>query len=153
MPRWLTADQQRAWRGLMTMTSRLNAQLNRELQAAGLSLSDYEVLVALSEAADGQLRLFELASAVCWEQSRLSHHCTRMQKRGLVHRRECPSDGRGAFLVLTPAGREAIEHAAPGHAEAVQELVFDGLGPAQVDALTQLTDAVLQRLEARAPGG
>src|SRR4051794_12303798 len=75
MSRWLTDDEQRAWRGLLQMTSRLNARLNRELQqASGLSLADYDVLVLLTEAVDGRLRVFEIVDQLQWEQSRLSHH-------------------------------------------------------------------------------
>src|SRR3954447_2250160 len=116
MPKWLTDDEQRAWRGLLQMTSRLDARLNRDLQqTSGLSLADYDVLVLLTEAPDGRLRVFELVGNLQWEQSRLSHHLTRMQRRGLVAREDCTTDRRGAFIVLTDAGRDAIEKAAPGH--------------------------------------
>src|SRR4051794_21309869 len=85
MSQWLTDDEQRAWRGLVQMTSRLDARLNRELQqSSGLSLADYDVLVLLTEAPDGRLRMFELVEELQWEQSRLSHHVARMQRRGLV---------------------------------------------------------------------
>jgi DNA-binding MarR family transcriptional regulator len=147
MTRWLTDDEQAAWRGLLQMTSRLNARLNRQLQDEhGLSLADYEVLVPLSEAPDGRLRVFEIADALSWEQSRLSHHLARMQRRGLVERQECPTDRRGAFAVLTDAGRAAITAAAPGHADLVRRLVFDQLAPEQVAALGALTADVLVRL-------
>lgn len=148
MTRWLTEPEQRAWRGLLRMTAQLPARLNRELVASsGMSLADYDVLVPLSEAAEGRLRMFELARHLDWEQSRLSHHLARMQRRGLVAREDCADDRRGAFVVLTAVGRQAIEQAAPGHVEAVRGLVFDGLTPAQVDALQALTDAVLARLD------
>src|SRR3954449_3671739 len=127
MPQWLTDDEQQAWRGLLQMTSRLDARLNRELQqTSGLSLADYDVLVLLSETPDGRLRMFQLIEDLQWEQSRLSHHIARMERRGLVVREECTTDRRGAFVVLTDAGRDAIERAAPGHVAAVRHLVFDG---------------------------
>src|SRR3954466_15817757 len=88
MPQWLTDDEQRAWRGLIQMTSRLDARLNRELQqSSGLSLADYDVLVLLTEAADGRLRVFEIADDLHWEQSRLSHHLAPMERRALGARR------------------------------------------------------------------
>ena len=92
------------------------------------------------------MRPFELSAALEWEQSRLSHHLARMQRRGLVSREECPGDGRGAFVVLTEAGRAAIERAAPAHVETVRHLLFDGLDGDQVAALTAITEQVLQRL-------
>ena len=147
MSRWLTVEEQRAWRGLLQMTSQLNARVNRQLQDDyGLSLTDYEVLVVLSEAPAGGRRVFELADALAWEQSRVSHQLARMQRRGLVGREECPTDGRGAFAVLTEAGRAAIERAAPAHVEMVRQLVFDGLSRDQLEALTAVSSRVLDRL-------
>ncbi len=150
MSRWLTEDEQRAWRGLLRMTAQLNVRMNRQLQDDfGISLADYDVLVVLSEAPDGRRRVFELTDALAWEQSRVSHQLARMQRRGLVAREECPTDARGAFAVLTEAGRGAIERAAPAHVEMVRQLVFDGLRSDQLTALTDVTARVLDRLQGR----
>jgi len=149
MTRWLTEEEQRAWRGLLRMTAQLNARANRQLQEEyGISLADYEVLVALSEAPEDRLRVFEVADALAWEQSRVSHQLARMQRRGLITREGCATDARGAFAVLTGAGRAAIEQAAPAHVELVRQLVFDDLSPEQVSALTEITTRVLDRLAA-----
>jgi DNA-binding MarR family transcriptional regulator len=148
MGQWLTDEEQRAWRGLVQMTSRLDARLNRELQqTSGLSLADYDVLVLLTEAPDGRLRVFELAEDLQWEQSRLSHHLARMQRRGLVAREECTTDKRGAFVVLTAAGRDAIEKAAPDHVGLVRQLVFNGLSGEQVAMFESFVSRVLSRLD------
>ena len=147
MTRWLTEEEQRAWRGLLRMTAQLNARANRLLlQEYGISLADYEVLVALTEAPESQLRVFEVADALAWEQSRVSHQLARMQRRGLIIREGCATDARGAFAVLTTAGRAAIERAAPAHVEQVRQLVFDELSHEQVSALTEITTRVLDRL-------
>ena len=147
MSRWLTEEEQQAWRGLLRMTSQLNARMNRQLQDEyGISLTDYDVLVVLSEAPTGRLRVFEIADALAWEQSRVSHQLARMATRGLIARQECPSDARGAFAVLTGTGRATIERAAPAHVETVRQLVFDGLGPGRLAALTEVTECVLDRL-------
>lgn len=149
-PRWLDDDEQAAWRGLLAMTAGLQAALGRHLsETAGLSLPDYDVLVRLSEAGDEGLRLAGLSAALDWEQSRTSHHVSRMVRRGLLARQECADDRRGAFVVLAPAGREALEAAAPAHVEEVRRLVFDALTPAQVASLREVADAVTARL---APG-
>ena len=148
MSQWLTDDEQRAWRGLLQMTSRLDARLNRQLQqTSGLSLADYDVLVLLTERPDGRLRVFEIAEALQWEQSRLSHHVVRMERRGLVTREECTTDRRGAFVVLTAAGRHAIEHAAPEHVATVRQLVFDGLSEEQLAMLESTVNGILSRLD------
>lgn len=148
---WLSTEEQRAWRGFLGLHKELSARLNRQLQVdSKLSIADYEVLVRLSEAPQGRLRQFELAMELRWEQSRLSHHMSRMQRRGLVTREECSADGRGAFMVLTECGRKTIEGAAPGHVALVRELFFDALTQEQVATLEQITTQARARL---APAG
>ena len=92
--------------------------------------------------------MFELGEALDWEKSRVSHQVRRMQARGLVDREECEDDGRGAFVVLTDAGRAAIEDAAPGHADVVRRVLFDDLTPAQLAAFDAVATSVVDRLDA-----
>ncbi|WP_345379317.1 MarR family winged helix-turn-helix transcriptional regulator [Pseudonocardia yuanmonensis] len=149
MTRWLDEREQRAWRSYLAMQAQLQARLHRRLQAdSGLSYADFDVLVALTDREDDRVRVLELAEALQWEKSRLSHHLSRMQKRGLVERQECADDARGAFVALTREGRRAIEDAAPAHVEAVRELMFDGLDAGQVDALAGIAETVLGRIRA-----
>jgi DNA-binding MarR family transcriptional regulator len=151
--RWLDADEQRAWRRYLRMQAELTARLARQLQTdSDLSLADFEVLVNLTDVPEGRMRVTELAKLLQWEKSRLSHHFSRMEKRGLVVRENCPSDARGAFVVLTPQGRAVIEAAAPGHVETVRRLMFDGLTAEQVEALATIADVVLDRIERDASG-
>jgi DNA-binding MarR family transcriptional regulator len=146
---WLTADQQRVWRDYLRVSQLLPAQLNRELQAeSGLSVAEYAVLVQLSEADGGRQRPFQLGEALHWEQSRLSHQLTRMERRGLVCRENCPSeDGRGAYVTLTAAGQTAIESAAPAHAAAVLELVFDQLTEEELATFGRVCEKILTALD------
>lgn len=142
---WLTQDQQRIWRTYLTMTSRLQTAMHRQLQRdCELSLADYDVLVALSE--HGPQRISDLGHALGWEQSRLSHQLRRMRGRGLVARHGIGDDRRAATVELTDGGRSALEAAAPGHADLVRSTVFDGLSRAQLRAVESAMDAVLKRL-------
>ena len=115
----------------MTSTDdQLSALLQQRLSRhTGLSLSDYAVLVHLSESGTDRMRAYELGAALRWEKSRLSHHLRRMESRGLIERRTCTRDGRGLDVVLTPEGRKAIEEAAPFHVEDVRSLLIDQLTP------------------------
>ncbi|RLP92755.1 MarR family transcriptional regulator [Micromonospora sp. BL4] len=151
-PRWLDEREDRAWRGYRRMRRLLDLELARELtQDAGLSEPDYDVLSDLSETPQGRLRLSELADRMLWSRSRLSHHLSRMQQRGLVTREECADDARGSIVVLTPAGRQAIESAAPGHVAAVRRHLIDLLTPAEIDALGALTHRVVDHLAGPEP--
>ena len=142
--RWLSDDEQAAWRGLLRVHALLTATLNRQLSTeSDLSLQDYAVLVSLSESADGQLRPVELCRELGLEKSRLSHHLTRLIDRGLVTRDRCPTDQRGWLVRISPRGRRALEAAAPGHVAAVREAFIDRLTPAQVATLAEIADAVL----------
>ncbi|HEY2832265.1 MAG TPA: MarR family winged helix-turn-helix transcriptional regulator [Sporichthyaceae bacterium] len=147
-PRWLDEREQRAWRGLITMWTQLNAELSRRMTAdSELSMPDFAVLVALTDECSARVRAFELAEVLQWEKSRLSHHLARMEKRGLISRDGCTEDGRGQVVEVTAAGRRAIEAAAPAHVAAVRELFLDALTPDQVDALAAVAEAALARLD------
>ena len=148
MTRWLDDHEQQVWRSFLTATSRLEGHLSRRMQSDGdISMADFGVLVQLSEAPEGRLRAFELGRALQWEKSRLSHHLTRMERRGLVRREDCGTDRRGAFVVLTSAGHAAVEAAAPAHVETVRAAVFDRLTPEQVQQLGEVCDVLLGGLE------
>lgn len=156
-PNWLDDHEQRAWRAYQHLRQHLDARLRADLvRGSGMSDADYAVLVSLSEAPDFQLRSRELTEELQWEKSRLSHQISRMEKRGLVRRAECPTDARGAFIVLTEAGHEAIAHAAPRHVDAVRRYLIDGLTPAHLDALIDIAAIVAARLDddpTRTPDG
>ena len=145
---WLPAEAQQLWRRWLRLNALLPGALHRELQAdAGLSLPDFDVLVQLTDSPEGRVRVSDLARGLHWERSRVSHHITRMERRGLVRREECRDDGRGAWVVLTEEGRAAIEHAAPAHVATVRRLVFDALTPQEAEVMARVIEKVLSRLE------
>lgn len=146
-PSWLTPAEDRAWLGYRRMRALLDLQLARDLaRDSGLSEADYDVLSGVSES-DGQMaRLSDLAAHMLWSKSRLSHHVTRMQQRGLVARQECPADGRGAVLTLTEAGWQAIRDAAPAHVDSVRRNFIGRLSGEQIRVLGDITEDVLAHL-------
>jgi len=145
--RWLDPREQAAWRAYLDMNALLTSRLNKEMQdESGISISDFSVLVPLSEHPDGRMRVLELARALGWEKSRLSHQLTRMQQRNLVERSNCDEDRRGAFVALTDQGRRTVEAAAPRHVESVRRYLFDELTGEQVEALGTIARAVVDRL-------
>ncbi len=145
--RWLDETEAHAWRSFQRMNMRLLARLVKDLNShSGLSYQDYAVLVALTDEPGGGMRLFQLGRELGWEKSRISHQVTRMAQRGLVEKRSCGTDRRGAVVVVTPAGRDDISAAAPSHVRAVRRLFIDRLTPAQLEALADVADTALAAL-------
>jgi DNA-binding MarR family transcriptional regulator len=134
-PRWLSDDEQQAWRATVHLSQMLLRQLDRDLVPHGLSGHDYEILVELSEAPDRRMRMTDLADATSQSRSRLSHQVSRMETRGLVRREDCEGDKRGTFAVLTSAGMDAIKRAAPSHVENVRRHFVDRLTPQQLEEI------------------
>ncbi|MFC8452646.1 MarR family winged helix-turn-helix transcriptional regulator [Kitasatospora sp. NPDC057223] len=148
-PRWLDQDEMAAWRGFVAASNLLNRRLERQLkEESGLSHTQYEILVHLSAAPGGSLRMTELADRLITSKSGLTYQVTQLEKAGLVGRRSCPSDVRGVFADLTEAGREAVRQAAPGHVALVRELLIDVLSPEQLTALAEGLGEVSARLRA-----
>lgn len=144
--RWLSDDERRTWRNFSLMQFQLFALLGRELAADGLSYPDYLVLAHLSDCPDNRARLVELGRDLGWEKSRVSHHITRMEKRGLVARVRCPTDQRGWFVTITDAGRGAIVDAAPAHVAVVRQHFIDLLTSKQLATLDAIALKVLAHL-------
>ncbi len=145
--RWLDDAESRAWLGYRRMRGRLDLRLARDLtEDSGLSEPDYDVLSSLGTAEGHRGRLSELAARMLWSKSRLSHHITRMQRRGLVLREECEDDGRGAVIALTGEGLRAIERAAPPHVASVRRHFIDLLTDEEVAMLGDIAERVLDHL-------
>jgi DNA-binding MarR family transcriptional regulator len=145
--RWLDERQQHAWQAYLHVNQDLFAVLEQQLaRESGLSGADYKVLHPLSVAPGGLLRARDLGSEIGWDRSRLSHHLSRMEKRGLITREECAEDARGLMVRLTKAGRRAIEDAAPGHVETVRRYFFDQLSSDEIELMGTVFDRVLGNL-------
>ena len=138
----LTVEEQRAWRRYVEMQHGLERHLAQHMQREfGLSESDFEILVNLSESSSGRMRAVELADATQWEKSRLSHHLSRMEKRGLIARE--PGDSRYPEVALTDAGWKAIKACAPANAARVRQLFVDVLGSRRLAVLSEIADDVI----------
>jgi len=142
--RWLTAEEQQAWRSFLTATQTLFSTLEAQLQqCAGIPHGYYEILVRLSEAPGRAMRMSQLAEVSTSSKSRLSHAVARLEERGWIRRSECPTDRRGQVAELTDEGFAALAAAAPGHVEQVRRSLIDALTPEQVTQLRQISEAIM----------
>ncbi|MEU6955108.1 MarR family transcriptional regulator [Streptomyces sp. NPDC045714] len=147
-PRWLTDEEQHAWRAYLHATTLLEDHLDRQLQRdAGMPHTYYGLLVQLSQAPRRRMRMTELARNAKITRSRLSHAIARLERNGWVRREDCPSDKRGQNAVLTDDGYEMLRRSAPGHVEAVRQAMFDRLTPEQVSSLGEIMRVLATGLE------
>src|SRR3954465_3187756 len=147
-PRWLDAEEQKAWRAWLYSSLLLQDRLDRELtHGTGISHAYYEILVALSEAPERRMRMSELADRCLSSRSRLSHAVSRLEERGWGRREACADDARGQLAVLTDEGFAALEAAAPVHVESVRTHLFDQLSPAQIAAMRDIGETLLRPLD------
>ncbi|BCJ47877.1 MarR family transcriptional regulator [Actinoplanes ianthinogenes] len=145
--RWLSPDEERAWRAFLRVMVAVRTGMARDLAAIDLSEPDYEVLSTLSEQPGHTSTLGEQADKMGWSRSRLSRHATRMEARGLLRREPDPADGRGCLLVLTADGLGTLTDAAPAHLASVRHHFIDRLTADDLAAV----ERIAQRLEAPGP--
>ncbi len=145
--RWLSAAQQNSWRAYIMGTELLRHQLDRELREEhDISTSEYEILVRLSETADGRMRMALLADAMSHSRSRVTHTISRMERADLVVREASQADGRGVEAVMTEQGRRVLVEAAPTHVRGVREHLVDLASPEDFAALGRIFNEVSERL-------
>lgn len=142
-----------AWLGLIALTQLLPPLLDSEAsRASDSSHYEYFVLSRLAEEPLRRMRLSALAAATNASLSRLSHVMKRLEARGLVTRIPCEEDGRATNAVLTDAGVELVETAAPGHVEAVRDRLLAALTADQVTQLGEISTALVGAIDpARRP--
>jgi DNA-binding MarR family transcriptional regulator len=150
--RRMTAEELAVWRSLLDTTAELRRILGAQLQETGVSPSDYQVLLALSEADRRRIRSSELAASIDWERSRLSHHLARMERRGLIRRDDCAIDSRGAEVSLTGAGADIFRRASAPHLRAVKKHFADALTPEQFEALADILRVLQDHLHPESVG-
>ncbi|MFD7440915.1 MarR family winged helix-turn-helix transcriptional regulator [Streptomyces sp. NPDC059909] len=144
----LNVDEERFWRALMRVIIALPRSLDEDLlRSTGLSLTDYIVLVNLSEAENQELRMMDLAAACALSASRITRIVETLQARGQVVKRRHEGDGRGLVASLTPEGLKRLRAAYPVHLASARKRVVDQLDGRSLPALVRQFEAVVKRLD------
>ena len=147
-PRWLNADERRAWLAILSINTLLPAALDSQLHSAGkVSLFDYNVMAMLSEAEGHFLPMSQLAARTSSSLSRLSHVVSKLEKRGWLERRPHPRDARVTTAHLSDAGMATLVELAPGHVEAVRTKFLDALTDRDVNDLARIGEKIVARLD------
>ena len=143
----MTSAELGTWRSLLDTTGELRRVLGAELQETSLSPADYQVLLALAEAAGKRMRSSELARTIDWERSRLSHHLGRLERRRLIRRDNCATDSRGAEVSLTAEGARVFRRATAPHMRSIKRHFADALTPEQFAALADILRSLQHHLQ------
>jgi|SRR5947209_14081276 len=140
-----------AWRAFINAHASVIDRIESRLAEAGvLPLTEYDVLVALAEAEDGKLRMNDLArKVVVLTRSGVTRLVDRLETEGLLRRERTATDRRGAYAVITPEGRAALDAARPVYAEGIVEYFSRHLDDAEVRTITE----ALSRVDAAAREG
>jgi DNA-binding MarR family transcriptional regulator len=150
--RWLDEGQQRSWRALIMGMTLLTDRLDDDLRRAfDVSLTEYEILVRLSEREGHRMRMAQLADALAHSRSRVTHTVKRLEHAGLVERTHSPEDGRGVVCAMTPRGWDLLVRMAPTHVEGVRAHLVDLASPDDLEALGRVMNAVSDHLVAAHP--
>ncbi len=136
--KWLTSAEMSAWRNYVETFGDLSAAIEKDLAAQGLTLGDYQVLVYLSEAEGGAMRMCDLADVLQLSPSGLTRRLDGLVKSGHVTRTPSTRDRRVMMGALTDEGRDLLEAAAPHHVASVRRHIFDHLDAEQVDAMASI---------------
>ncbi len=132
-----------AWRVFFDASTRLQGILEVKLKRdAGLTLSDYNILLTLFEAPETSMRMGELADRVTFSPSRLTYLVSRLVKDGLVDKIQSGEDGRGFIATLTPRGIKKTEEATAIHQETVRRLLLDDLTDSEIDRIVDAFERV-----------
>ena len=145
-PKWLSTKELKAWRSYIVASRQLWDALEIDLAPHELSMSDYEILVHLSEAPERQIRMSELAQSAMISKSRLSHRMKVMEKAGWVRREVCKIDKRGQFAIMTEKGWKAIVKAAPDHVDSIRSRFIDQLTVKDQEDLARIFERVSEKI-------
>ena len=149
MAKELTERELETWQKFLAVATLLNHRVEQQLKdQAGLSHPQYEVLIRLSRAPEGELRMTELAGIALTSKSGLSYQVTQLERLGLVRRRPCATDDRGIVAALTDEGWAKVRASRPGHVQLVREQFVEGLDEQEFAGLSTAIDALAARLRA-----
>jgi DNA-binding MarR family transcriptional regulator len=135
------------WYSYMKVLLRLRFEMNHQLRRdAGISIADYDVLVALISEPAGRMRLSDLAVRIGWERSRLSHHVAALRTRDLVTTEQSDTDKRSTEVALTATARTLLETATPAHVAFVRQVFLDALSRDELTLMHGSLDRVYDSL-------
>jgi DNA-binding MarR family transcriptional regulator len=141
-----------AYFALIEVSSLLRHAVEQQLREAGdLSYVQFQLLARLGDAPTGSQRMTDLADGVVYSRSGLTYQAALLEKAGLVTRAPAPDDERGIAVTITAAGRARLAQVFPGHIQVLEDLLFEPLSRADVEALGGLLGPVRDHMRSTPP--
>ncbi|MET7392458.1 MarR family transcriptional regulator [Dactylosporangium sp. NPDC005572] len=148
----LDAEQLAAYFALMEVSTLLQHAVDEHLRADGdLSNVQFQILMRLSGAPEGRLRMTDLADGVVYSRSGLTYQAGLLEQRGLITRSPAPDDERSVIVAVTGAGRDLIAQVLPGHIRVVRRMLFNALQPGDVELLGGVLGQVRDHMRTAPP--
>jgi len=139
---WLNEEEMQLWYTWKCTFKNILDRVVHDMSETGLSEEgDFGILVRLVDLGNGELRQQELVDSMEWTKSRLSHHLTRMEQRGLVLRKPLDT-GNGVQVIITPTGKTAVDASRPIYAKSVRKHFLDQLTEQDIELITKLAERI-----------
>jgi DNA-binding MarR family transcriptional regulator len=146
----LSDDQIAAWRALVRAFLGARRAQDVALAGTGLDLSEYDVLFTLAQGPPDGIRPTDLAERVLLTKSGMTRLLARLEQRGLIERRACPTDGRGQLIALSAKGRRLQRRAAPALLRSLRTALAP-LSPADLAALKRASERITEAATPHSP--
>ena len=141
-----------AYFALVEVVGLLRHAVEQQLREAGdLSYVQFQILARLGDAPTGSHRMTDLADGVVYSRSGLTYQAGLLEKRGLVTRGTSPEDERVVTVTITDAGRALLAKVLPGHAEVIEQLLFERLTRKDAATLADLLAPVRDHMRSTPP--
>ncbi|MFD4875000.1 MarR family winged helix-turn-helix transcriptional regulator [Streptomyces sp. NPDC058420] len=121
----LSADELLLWQSLGRLVHSLPRTLEQDMSRTGVTMTEFAVLLLLSEAPDRRMRMSALAAASGVTAPRVTRIIDGLSRHDLVRKERHGQDARGSEAVLTDAGLRAVHAAQPSHLASARRRVLD----------------------------
>jgi DNA-binding MarR family transcriptional regulator len=140
---WRSDDGVMAWSALLRAHGAAVRRIERDLRSgSGLPLGWYDVLLELTWADGGRMRMAELGDRAVLSRTRISRIVAELEREGLVRREANTEDARSSYASVTTAGRRALRAASPVYLEAVRRWFVGAVRSADVPVVRRALEAV-----------
>ena len=137
LPLPLAPDELLLWQSLGRLVHSLPRALEDDMSRTGVTMTEFAVLLILSEATDQRMRMAALAAAAGLTPSRITRVVDDLAKHDLVRKERHSQDSRGNDAILTDAGLRKMREIQPAHLASARRRVVDRVPPALLPGLAQ----------------